>query len=51
LPEHISNIEYIFGANHLYIGSGLLDTLKFLEKRYGLDFNNLEEDYLNKNKQ
>lgn len=43
LPDNIDNIEYRFGANELQIGTALKEVLEFLEKRYGIDFNILEE--------
>lgn len=42
-PSEINSIKYHFGSNHLYIGKGLVDILEFLEDRYGIDFNELEE--------
>lgn len=41
-PKSIDTIKYKFGSNHLFIGLGLRDVLEELEKRYGLDFNELE---------
>lgn len=38
----IGNLHYKFGSNHLYIGDGIVDMLGYLEKRYGIDFNELE---------
>lgn len=42
-PECIGTMKYAFGSNHLYIGDGLLEVLKYLEKIYDIDFNQLEE--------
>ena len=46
LPEDIGSIHYEFGANYLYIGDALNKILLFIEKRYNLDFNELEEKHL-----
>lgn len=40
--EDIESMCYHFGANHLYIGAGILNVLQMMEDRYGLDFNELE---------
>ena len=37
-------IKYKFGSNELYIGTGIIKTLEYLEKRYNLDFNELENN-------
>ena len=47
-PECINTMRLQFGSNHLYIGKGLVDSLNYLEDRYGLDFNKLEEKRLAK---
>ena len=44
--ELVETIKYKFGANELFIGLGLTRVLKMLEKRYGIDFSELEERYL-----
>lgn len=44
----IRYLKYKFGANELFIGLGIIRTLEYLEKRYDLDFNKLEEDYMKK---
>ena len=36
-------MKYVFGSNHLFVGKGLYNVLSALEKRYGIDFNELEE--------
>lgn len=36
-------MKYKFGSNELFIGLGIINTLEYLEKRYGLDFNELEK--------
>lgn len=41
----INTMKYKFGSNHLYIGCGIVKVLEFLEKRYHLDFNQLEKKY------
>lgn len=41
--EMVNSMKYKFGSNHLYIGRALLEILKYLEQRYGIDFNELEE--------
>jgi hypothetical protein len=41
-------MKYVFGSNHLYIGSGIVETLRYLERVYNLDFNKLEEKRLQK---
>ena len=41
-PEMIKYMKYKFGSNELFIGKGLINVLEFLEKRYGIDFNELE---------
>ena len=40
--DDVRNIFYKFGSNELNIGIGLISVLEFLEKRYGLNFNELE---------
>ena len=37
-------MKYKFGSNELYIGKGIIGILEYLEKRYGLDFNQLEKN-------
>ena len=43
-PENLSSIKYKLGANHLYVGLGIKNILEFLENRYGIDFNQLEDN-------
>ncbi|MCC8073270.1 MAG: hypothetical protein LIO62_04000 [Clostridiales bacterium] len=43
-PEAVKYIKYKFGSNELFIGLGIIKTLEFLEKTYGLDFNELVEN-------
>lgn len=42
----ITSMKYQFGANRLYVGDGIFKILELLEKRYGININELEEDYL-----
>ena len=41
-PKYISTMKYTFGSNSLYIGAGIVDILEYLEDRYELNFNELE---------
>lgn len=41
-PECIKTMKYVFGANHLYVGDGIVEILNYLEETYNLDFNELE---------
>ena len=41
----VKSMKYKFGSNELYIGSGIEKVLEFLEKRYDIDFNDLEAQY------
>lgn len=43
-PDVIETMYYAFGTYRLYIGEGLKKVLEFLENRYNLDFNKLEEE-------
>ena len=42
--ESITYMKYKFGSNELYIGKGIIGILEYLEKRYGLNFTQLEEN-------
>ena len=42
-PTTIQYMKYKFGTNELMIGQGLLKILEFLEARYGIQFNDLED--------
>lgn len=42
-PENFKSACYKFGSNELGIGKAILKVLDEIEKRYGLDFNQLEE--------
>jgi hypothetical protein len=42
-PESITWAFYKFGANNLNIGDALIELLEYLEDRYNLDFNQLED--------
>ena len=44
--EQVRTLHYQFGSNLLYIGTGLTEILEFLEKRYNINFNELENEYL-----
>ena len=44
-PFGFSNARYEFGSNHLYIGEAIIRVLEYLEQRYELDFNDLENTY------
>ena len=50
-PEDIGSLQYRFGANELEIGTAIVNTLKFLENRYGIDFVQLEKQLALKRKQ
>ena len=43
-PSEVHTMKYVFGSNHLFIGKGIYNILNELEKRYGLDFNKMEEE-------
>lgn len=43
-PDSIPTMKYKFGSNHLFIGDGLVSILELLEKRYDINFNELEEN-------
>lgn len=45
-PDSITYMKYKFGSNELYIGKGIIGILEYLEKRYGLDFNQLEKNMI-----
>lgn len=36
-------MKYILGSNKLFIGKGIICALENIEKRYGIDFAELEE--------
>ncbi|MBR4101007.1 MAG: hypothetical protein IKK51_03900 [Oscillospiraceae bacterium] len=42
----VKSMMYRFGSNHLYIGLGIRDLLNALEERYGIDFEKLENEFL-----
>ena len=42
-PKSIKFMKYKFGSNELFVGRGIINTLEYLEKRYGIDFNELEK--------
>lgn len=43
-PSSVTYMKYKFGSNELYIGKGLLNVIEFLEKRYNISFNELEDN-------
>lgn len=43
--KSIGTLRYEVGANELYIGDALNQVLDFLERRYDIDFDDLELDY------
>ena len=43
-PSEIHTMKYVFGSNHLFIGKAIYNILNELEKRYGLDFDKMEEE-------
>lgn len=43
--SNIRSMKYKFGSNHLFIGTGIIKALDLLEKRYNLDFSELEKRY------
>ena len=49
-PEQIDTIKYKFGSNHLFVGKGLMNMLDYLEKRYEINFNELEKQARKKGK-
>lgn len=46
--EEIRSLTYKFGSNQLHVGLGIINVLNRLERRYGLDFNELEKARNNK---
>ena len=49
--DEIKTMQYKFGKYRLFIGDGLVEILKFLENRYGINFNELEEKLHQSNEQ
>lgn len=49
-PECVGTMKYAFGSNHLYVGEGIVEVLKYLEEIYDIDFNKLEEKRIEKKK-
>lgn len=41
-PEAITYMKYRFGSNELFIGKGIIKALEYIEKRYNINFNDLE---------
>ena len=46
--DSLKYMKYKFGSNELFIGLELINILEYLEDRYDLDFNELEQ-HLNEN--
>ena len=46
--NNIGSVRYKFGSNHLYVGDAIIDVLNLLERRYNLDFNELEKEVAKK---
>lgn len=47
INEILSSIQYMkykFGSNELFVGQGIISILEYLEKRYNLNFIELEEN-------
>lgn len=42
--DNINTMKYTFGSNHLFIGNAIINVLNMLEDRYGIDFNELEDE-------
>ena len=49
-PDALASAKYKFGANHLLVGKVIEKLLTFLEERYNIDFDVLENEYQNKTK-
>lgn len=43
-PSTVASLRYEFGANKYFIGNALDSILDYLEKRYDIDFDALEDD-------
>ena len=48
-PNTVTFMKYKFGSNHLYIGQGIINIMSYLEERYHLDFNKLEDEIIKQN--
>ncbi len=48
--KQIRTVQYVFGANQLFIGEGIIKVLEELEKRYDIDFNELEKKRIKRRK-
>lgn len=46
--KNLHTVCYKFGSNELLIAHGIENVLNMLEKRYGLDFEELEKEYRKK---
>ncbi len=47
-PEEIQSAYYAFGANQLHIGRAIINLIDYIEKRYEIDFIELEKQIQNK---
>lgn len=43
-PETVPFIKYKFGSNELFVGRGIINILEYLENRYNIDFDELEQN-------
>lgn len=48
-PRAMTYMKYRFGSNELFVGMGIKNVLDYLENRYNLDFNAMEEQLQNNN--
>lgn len=46
--EEITSVYYAFGANQLHIGRAIINLIDYIEKRYDIDFIELEKEIQNK---
>lgn len=44
IPSTVASLRYKFGANKYFISNALDSILDYLEKRYDIDFDTLEDD-------
>lgn len=43
-PDDVWAMRYKFGSNHLYVGQAIIKLLQYLEDRYQIRFNELEQN-------
>lgn len=43
-PSAVKYMKYKFGSNELYVGKGIINILEYLEERYNIDFEKLEDN-------